>query len=201
MKCKQHQQHPASAVSRVFPKFRAENLILFSSSPPLCFHFIHIPKSAFHPMSFLTTLVKIEAISLSPTHLTNPGPCLFLLHTNQTQQAEVSLGTHTGFLKRNWRQEMLLHTGTNCSPMAAHREALGAVVKAESPDTRSCCCITARASPLFGNVFKSSRHLKGKKAASSLQPWRSQHQTPALKESGRGREPQPPVVGEDNHPH
>lgn len=138
-----HQKHPASAVPCFFPKFSANNLI-FSSSPRLCFHFIHLPKPAFHPMSFFTTLLKIEAVSPSPTYLTNPGPYLFLLHTNQVWQAEVSLGTHTGFQKRNWRQEMLLHKlqPHNCPQRSPY---LGAVVKAESPDAKSCCCITARA--------------------------------------------------------
>lgn len=57
-----------------------------------------------------------------------------------------------------------------------------------------------QASQLFGNVFKSRRHLRGKEVASSLQLWRSQPQAPALKGSGRGCEPQPPSAGEGTNP-
>lgn len=119
-----------------FPKFSGKNLILFISSSLLCFHSIHLPKPAFHPTSFLTTLLKIEAIGPLPTDLTNFGLYLFLLHTNQTWLAEVSLASHPGLQERNGRQELLLHTGTNCSPRSACREAL----TLESWESRVCRC-------------------------------------------------------------
>lgn len=119
-----------------FPKFSGKNLILFISSSLLCFHSIHLPKPAFHPTSFLTTLLKIEAIGPLPADLTNFGLYLFLLHTNQTWLAEVSLANHPGLQERNGRQELLLHTGTNCSPRSACREAL----TLESWESRVCRC-------------------------------------------------------------
>lgn len=83
----------------LLPKFPIKNIMLFSSSLPLFYHFTHLPKLAFHSISFLTTLLKTEAIESvtsvqhSPSH--SPQEHLTPPHKNKSWQAEVSLGTTT----------------------------------------------------------------------------------------------------------
>lgn len=136
----------------IFPKSPIRNSMLFTSLP-LFRHFTYLHKSAFHLMSFLTTLLEagatksIARIQHSPFHEPGAKP-----HPAPQEQVLASPSGfkhhHTWFKKQDERQEMLLHTATNCSPIAACREVLTLeqLQKGESLDAESCC-ITARCFP------------------------------------------------------